>query len=151
MPVLLLHIHSNVQCPHCLPPAITCSLQCLELQPRDCQHQQLNSHQWCIACVQPHQGQLFHLPCQQCTSYTQQCSHNTVDEAAVPCRRKGLFHLRTLSPSDRLVMAWIFLVGFVDLTYTAFLMPLLIIFPTNNTMYSWASPVNLILGGSAPA
>lgn len=43
---------------------------------------------------------------------------------------------------------WIFLVGFVDLTYTAFLMPLLIIFPTNNTMYSWASPVNLVLGGS---
>lgn len=39
--------------------------------------------------------------------------------------------------------------GFVDLTYTAFLMPLLIIFPTNNTMYSWASPVNLVLGGDA--
>ena len=48
-------------------------------------------------------------------------------------------------------MAWIFLVGFVDLTYTAFLMPLLIIFPTNNTMYTWASPVNLILGGDGLA
>lgn len=63
------------------------------------------------------------------------------------CRRRGLFHMRTLSPSDRLVTSWIFLAGFVDLTYTAFLMPLLIIFPTNNTMYSWASPVNLVLGG----
>lgn len=67
----------------------------------------------------------------------------------VPCRRKGLLHMRTLSPSDKLVMVWIALVGFVDMTYTAFLMPLLIIFPTNNTMYSWASPVNLVLGGNA--
>lgn len=56
--------------------------------------------------------------------------------------------MRTLSPSDKIVMAWIALVGFVDMTYTAFLMPLLIIFPTNNTMYNWASPVNLVLGGN---
>ena len=67
------------------------------------------------------------------------------------CRRRGIFHIRTLSPSDRLVTAWIFLAGLVDLTYTAFLMPLLIIFPTNNTMYSWASPVNLVLGGQLVA
>ena len=37
--------------------------------------------------------------------------------------------------------------GFVDLVYTAFLMPLLIVFPTNNTMYYWGSAVNLVLGG----
>ena len=39
--------------------------------------------------------------------------------------------------------------GFVDLVYTAFLMPVLIVFPTNNTMYYWGSAVNLVLGGEA--
>lgn len=39
--------------------------------------------------------------------------------------------------------------GFVDLLYTAFLMPVLIVFPTNNTMYYWGSAVNLVLGGQS--
>ena len=39
--------------------------------------------------------------------------------------------------------------GFVDLLYTAFLMPVLIVFPTNNTMYNWGSAVNLVLGGQS--
>lgn len=61
--------------------------------------------------------------------------------------RKAIFHMRTLSPADRICVAWIFLMGFVDLLYTAFLMPVLIVFPTNNTMYNWGSAVNLVLGG----
>ena len=64
-------------------------------------------------------------------------------------RRKAIFHMRTLSPADRLCVAWIFIMGFVDLLYTAFLMPVLIVFPTNNTMYNWGSVVNLVLGGES--
>ena len=63
------------------------------------------------------------------------------------CRRKAIFHMRTLSPADRICVGWLFAMGFVDLLYTAFLMPVLIVFPTNNTMYNWASVVNLICGG----
>ncbi len=64
-------------------------------------------------------------------------------------RRKAIFHMRTLSPADRICVAWIFFMGFVDLLYTAFLMPVLIVFPTNNTMYYWGSAVNLVLGGQS--
>ena len=64
-------------------------------------------------------------------------------------RRKAIFHMRTLSPADRICVAWIFLMGFVDLLYTAFLMPVLIVFPTNNTVYYWGSAVNLVLGGQS--
>ena len=55
--------------------------------------------------------------------------------------------MSTLAPSDKVCIAWVGLMGSIDLWYTAFLMPLLIVFPTNNTNYTWGAVVNLVFGG----
>ena len=37
--------------------------------------------------------------------------------------------------------------GSIDLWYTAFLMPVLIVFPSNSSNYVWGAVINLIFGG----
>ncbi|KAL3135938.1 hypothetical protein ABBQ32_006983 [Trebouxia sp. C0010 RCD-2024] len=60
---------------------------------------------------------------------------------------RTLFRMTTLAPSRRISRAWIFLIGSIDLWYTAFLMPVLIVFPTNRSSYIWGAVINLICGG----
>lgn len=55
--------------------------------------------------------------------------------------------MTTWAPSSHICRIWIFVMGSIDLWYTAFLMPLLIVFPTNRSNYIWGAVVNLIFGG----